>query len=59
MRVNVNGFRLRFQTDREQVAVHVQAHGGYVISTEHIDDTAVLLKLNDDLLPVYSGMAFE
>ena len=28
MRVNVNGFRLRFQADREQVAVHVQAHGG-------------------------------
>ena len=35
--VRVNGFWLRFQTGREQAAVHVQAHGGSmgVISIEH------------------------
>ena len=40
MRVNVNGFRLRIQTDQEQVAVDVRAHGGSmdVISTEHSRD---------------------
>ena len=30
MRVNLNGFRLRSQADRERLAVHVQAHGGTV-----------------------------
>lgn len=39
MRVNVNGFRFRFQADREQVSVHVRVHGGSkdVISTEHME----------------------
>ena len=35
--MNVNGFRIRLKSEREQLAVHVQAHGGSirVISTKH------------------------